>query len=290
MRKLPLPKSSVSLVLDTCNAAIEYGLAARFKLSRDTLCSLESGYIGAALSAELSAFASCVSCSDISVSAPELLQLYAGRMVPRGSSGRRIYLEIRDGLDGSCALCDVRESTGLDHYLPKEPFPQFAFTPVNLLPACSVCNSFKSQYVAKCRTQELVHPYFDDFTASRWLTATLEMRHPLPPALRFEVAEIRGDAVSTQRLRNHFSKFGLALLYGKYSASEFAELRGLLTRQFEIGDSRGVSNYLRNREAAAAAHRSQNYWKAVSYRAWAECAWFVSGGYATPAVQEVRNV
>ncbi|MBO9695933.1 MAG: hypothetical protein J7499_07025 [Sphingopyxis sp.] len=62
-----------------------------------------------------------------------------------------------------CPMCGSPSRGSLDHYLPREDFPEFAVLPANLLPACSLCNSG-----AKGRTfkgaisgERFLHPYFD---------------------------------------------------------------------------------------------------------------------------------
>lgn len=41
---------------------------------------------------------------------------------------------------GRCPYCAQGRVSGLDHYLPKEEFPEFSILPVNLLPSCHSCN------------------------------------------------------------------------------------------------------------------------------------------------------
>lgn len=86
------------------------------------------------------------------------LELYKNRR--NGGPLRRIRQMV--GLK-HCPICGSPSIGTLDHYLPKEDFPEFSILPSNLLPACSLCNSG-----AKGRTfkggaagERFLHPYYD---------------------------------------------------------------------------------------------------------------------------------
>lgn len=51
----------------------------------------------------------------------------------------------------------------LDHYLPKDIFPEYAFTLLNLTPMCDWCQGEKSiKYLTDQGKKKYIHPYFDD--------------------------------------------------------------------------------------------------------------------------------
>lgn len=64
-----------------------------------------------------------------------------------------------------CAMCGSPNNGTLDHYLPKELYPEFSIFTYNLLPACLFCNSGKKGANVKgSKTSErFLHPYFDKF-------------------------------------------------------------------------------------------------------------------------------
>ncbi|CPR17591.1 Phage-related protein [Brenneria goodwinii] len=52
----------------------------------------------------------------------------------------------------------------LDHYLPKDLFPEFSITLVNLSPMCDICQGKKGTETVDDEGRRLfLHPYFDDF-------------------------------------------------------------------------------------------------------------------------------
>ena len=78
------------------------------------------------------------------VSGAEMVQVYTERMVPKTSTGRRIYNRIMSlPVNQRCPLCGIGTVNTLDHYLPKTHFPVFSVTPNNLVPACTWCQGTK---------------------------------------------------------------------------------------------------------------------------------------------------
>jgi 5-methylcytosine-specific restriction endonuclease McrA len=62
-----------------------------------------------------------------------------------------------------CPMCGSPSIGTLDHYLPKEDYPEFSVLPSNLLPACSLCNSGAKgrTYKGALSGERFIHPYFD---------------------------------------------------------------------------------------------------------------------------------
>lgn len=52
----------------------------------------------------------------------------------------------------------------LDHYLPKQTYPEFSITAFNLFPMCDICQGEKSTDTVNGANERLfLHPYFDGF-------------------------------------------------------------------------------------------------------------------------------
>lgn len=70
-----------------------------------------------------------------------------------------------------CPVCGSPCTGTLDHYLPKEDYPEFSILASNLVPACAICNSgLKGKLVKGTSAPErFIHPYFDTWTnAAIW--------------------------------------------------------------------------------------------------------------------------
>lgn len=66
-----------------------------------------------------------------------------------------------------CLMCGGYGAGTLDHYLPKNEYPEFSIFSKNLVPACS-CNTRRREIVKGDNTnQRIIHPYYDDFNDIR---------------------------------------------------------------------------------------------------------------------------
>jgi hypothetical protein len=78
-----------------------------------------------------------------------------------------------------------RDALGtLDHYLPQASYPEFCFYSRNLVPACSRCNTARSNAVKGASLgQRAFQPYFDAFAARRVMTIQLTPSWEAPAIL-----------------------------------------------------------------------------------------------------------
>ncbi len=102
----------------------------------------------------------------------------------RSSGGPLQQIRRKSGLL-CCPMCGSQHPGTLDHYLPRESFPEFSILPCNLIPACPHCNSGvkKGRYRGTTLPERFIHPYFD--TLAKEPIWHVEVRPP------FEMARFR---------------------------------------------------------------------------------------------------
>ncbi|MFF9109034.1 HNH endonuclease [Streptomyces sp. NPDC014805] len=205
-----------------------------------------------------------------------LVYAYDGGLVA-GKQGRVIYDRIMEGTPHErCPLCGRGIATTLDHQLPKSEYPLLAIIPANLVPACSACNQRKSSKAPVDASDMLLHPYFDELGAHRWLRARIHEESPARAEYFIEPADT-WSITFTDRVVKHFNFFGLGRQYAVAAAGKLATARirhaGLLER--------AGSDELRLHLAEAAEGHwlvSGNTWEGALYAALAESDWYVNGG------------
>lgn len=202
---------------------------------------------------------------------PHLRENYSRRMVKRRNA-RAIYDEIRLS-SVFCALCGVRQTATLDHYLPKSRFPLLAVAPDNLLPACPQCNQSKAEYYPDRSTSALIHPYFDQFLEDHWLAATVIERSR---SVTFSVAPPPAWLpVQVDRLRGHFDRLSLGSLYSMMAATEISSMRQFIADMNE--QSRQA--FLNAMADSVESGLGVNHWRTATLRALATSDWYVSEGH-----------
>lgn len=79
-----------------------------------------------------------------------------------------------------CLMCGGFGLGTLDHYLPKDIYPEFSLLSKNLVPACN-CNSLrKTAYRGTRSPQRVIHPYFDRFIQDQLYQVTFDANFNAP--------------------------------------------------------------------------------------------------------------
>jgi hypothetical protein len=181
-----------------------------------------------------------------------------------------------------CPYCNVGESSTLDHYVPKELYPEFAVLSKNLVPCCSSCNTRKGErFVSEdANIRLLLHPYYDVIPEEAVLSLDarivdssmiLNYRISQPPNI---------DEELLGKLRTHFEILDLANRYRINALVYLREQRHSLHRLYgdeEDGDrvSRELIQYAEDCES----EYGFNHWRAVLCRELALYSEFCDGGF-----------
>ncbi len=207
----------------------------------------------------------------------QLIHLYSGRLSKKGSDVREIYDELISAAPGRiCPLCGQRVVHTLDHYLEKAAYPEFAVTPVNLVPCCRDCNSARGAHRPANQNDYTLHPYFDDVEGIGWLHARVMEVDPVVVVYRVETPS-GWDPLLSSRLQAHFRALELGDLYAAHAAAELAGLRVTLTELFSASGTSGLESHLREQGRSRKAAHS-NSWQGALYFALADSQWFCEGG------------
>lgn len=206
----------------------------------------------------------------------ELSGLYDRALVRGGE--RPTYLKLRGRARyNRCPLCAQRDVKTLDHYLPKDGFPELAVVPLNLVPSCFECNHAKLAYLAGQADQLLFHPFYDDWSAYRLVRATIIVGPRVTTS--FAIRNPPGaDVDLVRRAERHFEELGLGALYEEHAAVELVERKGMFRTTFESDGAEGLRDEL-TREARSRRLFNRNSWQSALYRALARSDAFCDGGF-----------
>ncbi|SFB44398.1 hypothetical protein SAMN03159488_03879 [Pseudomonas sp. NFIX10] len=181
-----------------------------------------------------------------------------------------------------CPFCGIGESSTLDHYLPKEQYPEYSIFPRNLVPSCATCNTRKRDRILdeETRVRMFLHPGYDLIPNLEFLAVQTRME---ADALILSYRLIRpvGMALRTFRhLQSHFRELNLADRYRRMGLEHLGGQYPAFRRAYGLGeDAERVSEKL-NQEAQDYEEASgPNYWLAKLYRALASDIDFCDGGF-----------
>lgn len=132
--------------------------------------------------------------------------------------------------NSKCPFCQIGEHSTLDHYLPKEKYPEFSVLPQNLIPACDECNRNKRALIVDSGTavRLFIHPYYDAIPNVNFIRARLRVSKN---TLTINFETYHNPMLSAQQfahIDNHFKTLKLAKRFKKSSLTELGGMRDAL--------------------------------------------------------------
>jgi 5-methylcytosine-specific restriction endonuclease McrA len=185
---------------------------------------------------------------------------------------------------GTCVYCGIGEPTTLDHYLPKDDFPELSVLGENLVPCCSRCNELKGEsWLDRNGNRSIINFYFDDIVQYEFLQITIKYSAPIPTVPTAEFQLIQTSQISNEKfnlINSHFSILHLIDRYRKKVNEEisnvFTDVRSsahLIGRDLQKVTLQQKASNLRTRYG-------HNYWKACLYEAISRSDLFFDACYA----------
>jgi hypothetical protein len=181
-----------------------------------------------------------------------------------------------------CPFCGISESSTLDHYLPKEEYPEFATFSKNLVPSCFPCNTRKRDKILDEATNVrlFLHPHFDHVPTSGFLRADANIEANAL-ILAYRLGRPAGMPLATFRhLRAHFRLLDLANRYQRMGLEHLGGQYRALKRVYGSGEAADcVAAELVQAAEDFEERYGENYWLAVLYRALSGYEDFCDGGF-----------
>lgn len=181
-----------------------------------------------------------------------------------------------------CPFCGISEASTLDHYLPKEQYPEFSIFPNNLVPSCAVCNTLKRDriLIEGTEVRMFLHPCYDAVPDLAFLAVRARME---ADALILSYRLIRPVGMTDhtfQHLQSHFNMLDLADRYRRMGLEHLGGQYPALRRAYGVGeDALRVAAKLIEGAEDFEEMSGPNYWLAKLYRALASNEDFCDGGF-----------
>jgi 5-methylcytosine-specific restriction endonuclease McrA len=187
-----------------------------------------------------------------------------------------------------CPFCGISESSTLDHYLPKERYPEFSVFPKNLVPSCAVCNTRKRDRILDEGTnvRMFLHPCYDVIPVTEFLTVRARLEADAL-ILSYRLTRPTGMALRTfKHLKSHFNELDLADRYRRMGLEHLGGQYPALRRAYgSVENAERVAEKLLEGAVDFEEVSGPNYWLAKLYRALADNDDFCDGGFEVVRVQ-----
>ncbi|RQT14803.1 hypothetical protein DF051_16650 [Burkholderia contaminans] len=145
--------------------------------------------------------------------------------------------------------------------MPKDTYPHFCVTPVNLFPMCDACQRAKGTKVGGVGVPRyFIHPYYDVFAGEQILSLVISPPFEAPT---FDFGVAPGLApMETDLAQTHLRELCLAERYAVFFRNQYRRLLRLVNRMRTSNQNVGESlaNF-----SFDAANQSVNSWEHVFY-------------------------
>ena len=205
---------------------------------------------------------------SLTFSAPEknaLINLYDfNAAVIKKIKGKILDSQIAT-INNTCQYCTLNSVNTLDHFIPKQSFPEFSINPLNLFPCCSECNSKKSNLWLDSNHHHLfLNLYLDELPNKRYLMANFDFQDDIP-IVTFSLDNPENiDNRTYKIIESHFSRLDLLRRMRERSNEEITNIintiRGYYNLNSDIDTIKSVITKIEEDNKEAYGY---NYWKSV---------------------------
>lgn len=166
--------------------------------------------------------------------------------------------------DFYCQYCLISERDALDHYAPKERFPEFSVLPRNLIPCCPICNRLKGEAWLRNGIRIIINLYYDPLPNVRYLAVQINFPALGGARVDFSLQHAVGiDARTFERLTYHYEQLELFRRLNQAGADLVSSK--LISAQ-QLQSRLLVSQLLTVEADGFEAQYGINYWKTVMLR------------------------
>lgn len=197
----------------------------------------------------------------------DMESLYTDKFAKKEDVKKKYYDKIMVAANGKCPICEIGQTSNLDHYLAKSLYPTYSVTPINLIPICRDCNTVKNASQITCNTDAPLHPYYDTIDNYIWLKAELELKIDNVFANYYVNEYIyTKDSTLYQRLCNHLSLYDLPRVYSIHASEHIVENQQMWKNLLMSSGEANLRKFLK--ECLASYENVQkNTWKTALLRA-----------------------
>ncbi|WP_419868720.1 HNH endonuclease signature motif containing protein [Chryseobacterium sp. CT-SW4] len=167
-------------------------------------------------------------------------------------------------INATCQYCTLNSVETLDHFIPKEEFPEFSVNPLNLLPCCPTCNSKKSYLCFDGEESLFLNLYLDELPNKKYLKAEFDFNNDIP-LVTFSLYNPENiDRINFRTIRNHYERLNLLERMREKSNEIITEIINSLRTYYKLdSDIESLKNFIVDEENENKEAYGYNYWKSV---------------------------
>lgn len=167
--------------------------------------------------------------------------------------------------DRKCPYCYLENSSQVEHYLPKDEFPEFSFMIDNLFPCCSTCNTKKWTNWRDLTSRIILNFYSDLIPEEQFLYVDLIIIDNIPIVeFKIDTSKIIIDSMIEKILYKHIERLNLLNRYSESINNYISELKNRVRLSKWITES-GIRSLCKDEAEVKRLTYGNNYFVTVLY-------------------------
>lgn len=138
-----------------------------------------------------------------------------------------------------CPICGLRDAKDLDHYIPRQLFPEYSINPYNLIPTCHDCNNDKSIMWCSNEGKRLIFNAYYDTPTNDFLFDVDVVREKDMLRIKLELKEFNNPSEPTRLAISTLKELNLIPYYNKCINEKFRQRVNEICKQrkhFKLSD------------------------------------------------------
>ena len=200
-----------------------------------------------------------------------LLGLYSSDAAIVKHFRMRYFAQNPQTYNNLCPYCTLSEANTTEHILPKEKYPEYAVDTLNLIPACSGCNSKKGDSIidAVSGKKTTINYYTDKLPHEQYLYVDFEVScNNIKAIYHLENHDNKINVEMYSLIERHFSKFDLLNRFNLKAIQEIGELINLYVVEV-FSDDADYNTFAAKQIRKINMDKAQfgyNHWKVILYQ------------------------
>mgnify|MGYP000135555422 CR=1 FL=1 len=194
-----------------------------------------------------------------------LLKLYSSQRKPIIVLKKELTTNEFNQRINTCPNCTIEKVASLDHYIPKDEFPEFSVNPINLVPCCSTCNSKKKENWKDDKQLLFLNLYSDIIPLSQYLFVNVISKTEFTFELK-NVSKI--DSNLFKVIGSHYGNLNLLQRFREDSDEVISELDLLISNgRDSFNNDTKLEKFINNHYSTVEKRDGVNNWKVVLVKA-----------------------
>ncbi|WP_407484520.1 HNH endonuclease [Elizabethkingia miricola] len=167
-------------------------------------------------------------------------------------------------INTTCQYCTLNSVNTLDHFIPKESFPEFSVNPLNLFPCCPECNSKKSNICFIGDESQFLNLYLDELPEKKYLKVKFDFNDDIP-LITFSLCNPDNIDESLYKIIcNHYRRLNLLERMRERSREIITELIRTIKTYYSLNPNiEKVIQVIKDEEKENKEAYGYNYWKSA---------------------------